>query len=129
MAKISKNQLAVYAVDRLESGVNLDRVARELAGFLLHERRTREASDVLRAIDVEMSKRGRSNVTITSAFPVSSEIKRLLADMLSAQNPKFDEVIDPNVIGGVAARAGEHTIDLTVRTKLNAFKARVTRSE
>ena len=125
MANISIKQLAVYAVDQIESGVGTADVARKLSAFLLAERRSRDASPLFRAIEKELGNRGSTQVAVTSAHAVSDEVKRQLADMLSAKNPVFDEQIDPSVIGGVKARAGESEIDLTVRARLNKFKSKV----
>lgn len=125
MAKITHTQLATYAVDQLEAGMGTEKLARLLASFLLHERRTRESGMLYRAIEHEMDLRGSTQVIVTSAHTVSSDIKRQLATLLRAKNPVFDEVIDPSVIGGVKARAGESEIDLTVRSRLQKFKQQI----
>lgn len=128
MSKISIKQLAVYAVDQIEDGSSSSDVARKLASFLLQERRSRDASALFRALEKELDERGSAQVMITSAYEVSEDIKKQLASMLGAKNPVYDEVIDPSVIGGVKARAGESEIDLTVRARLNRFKQQVVNS-
>lgn len=125
MSSISTKQLAMYAVDQLEAGIELKTVSRKLAGFLLHERRSRDAGALYRAIEKELYSRGATQVVITSAHEVNQSTKQQLAEMLHAKNPVFDEIIDPDVIGGVKARAGESEIDLTVRARLNKFKQHV----
>lgn len=128
MAAISIKQLADYAVDQLESGSATTVVAQKLASYLLQERRTRDVSPLFRAIEKEFDTRGSTQVVITSAHSIDSEVKQQLAKMLNAKNPVFDEVIDADVIGGVRARAGESEIDLTVRARLNRFKQQVINS-
>lgn len=128
MAAISISQLADYAVDQLAAGAPADDVARKLASFLLQERRTRDAGVLFHAIDKELAARGSTQVVVTSAHEVTDDTKKQLAAMLGAKNPVFDEVIDPGVIGGVKARAGESEIDLTVRARLNRFKQQVVSS-
>ena len=125
MAKITLQQIAVYAVDELEAGTSMKDVARNISAYLLQERRSRDVSSVVRAIEAEMNKRGKAQVVVTSAHAVSSEIKQQLAELLGAKNAVFHEDIDPNVIGGVKARSGESEIDLTVRGHLNRFKATI----
>ena len=127
MARISIKQLAEYAVDQLEAGTSGAGVARKIASYLLQERRSRDTSLLFRAIEKELDERGSTQVVVTSAHEVSDATKKQLADLLGAKNPVFDEVIDSSVIGGVKARAGESEIDLTVRTRLNKFKAKVAR--
>ncbi len=128
MAKISTLQLANYAVDELEKGSTSKTVALKLASYLLEERRSREMPAIIRAIDKELELRGSTQVTVISAHETSNEIKAQLASLLGAKNPVFSSVIDPSVIGGVKARAGESEIDLTVKAKLNKFRSEVMRT-
>ena len=125
MAKISVHQLAVYAVEQLENGVSAAVVAQKLAASLLDARQSRDMPRVLRAVEAELNRRGSDQVTITSAHAVSEEVKQQLAALLGAKRPVFNEVIDASVIGGVKASAGETEIDLTVRGRLNRFKAQI----
>jgi len=125
MSKISIKQLAIYTADQIAAGASSSDVAQKLAGYLLAERRTRDSPLLFRAIEKELDVRGSTQVTVTSAHGVSDEIKAQLAKILGAKNPTFDSVVDPSVIGGVKARAGESEIDLTVRARLNRFKQQV----
>jgi len=128
MAKITVKQLAGYAADQLESGVDMSQVASQLAGFLLQARRSKDVSALIRAIDKELTSRGNPQMTITSAHEVTDSVKKQLSEMLQVKNPTFTEVIDQDVIGGVKAKAGELEVDLTVRGRLNRFKNQVNRS-
>ena len=128
MSKITTSELAKYAVEQLESGVKSPALARQLAAYLLEERRSRDMPAIIRAIDVELSSRGSDQVVITSAHETSQEVKKQLSELLGAKNPVFSEVIDSSVIGGVKARSGESEIDLTVRGRLNRFKANIVNS-
>ena len=128
MSKITTNELAIFAVEQLESGTSTSNLATRISAFLLEERRSRDMPVVLRAIDEELSRRGASQVMITSAHAVSETIKKQLAELLEVKNPVFSEIIDPSVIGGVKARSGESEIDLTVRGRLNRFKTNIVNS-
>lgn len=129
MAKVTIQELATYAVDEIQSGVAEKTVAQKIAAFLLEERRSRDAAQVMRAIDSELARRGTDHVVITSAHEVSEEVKKELASLLDVKKPIFSDVIDSSVIGGVKAQSGEKQIDLTVRAKLQKFKSEVMRSE
>lgn len=129
MGKITTNELAMYAVDQLEAGVESPALARQLAAYLLEERRSRDMSAVMRAIDKELSRRGSDQVVITSAHETSLEVKKQISELLGVKNPIFSEVIDRRVIGGIKAESGEKQIDLTVQAKLQRFKAAVMRSK
>jgi len=127
MSKITTNELAKYAVDRLEAGVEPNVVAQSVASLLLDERRSRELPVIMRAIDEELSSRGSTQVVITAAHETSDQVKKQLATLLEVSDPVITEVIDLSVIGGVKARSGESEIDLTVRGKLNKFKSLIVR--
>jgi F0F1-type ATP synthase delta subunit len=129
MKRITKSELALYAVNQIEAGVNVSTLAKQLAAYLLEERRSREMSAIMRAVDEELARRGSAQVTITSAHAVSDETKKQLATLLEVKNPQFTEVIDLSVVGGAKARSGETEIDLTVRNKLNKFKTAIMRSK
>jgi F0F1-type ATP synthase delta subunit len=125
MSKIANNDIAKYAVDKLESGIETSVLSRQIAAFLLEERRSRDFPAVMRAIDEELARRGSNQIVITSAHIVSEETKKQLATLLEVKNPIFKEEIDSSVIGGVKARSGEIEIDLTVRGRLNKFKTSI----
>lgn len=129
MAKITNQELAKFAVDEIESGISEKAVAQKIAAFLLEERRTRDAAQVMRAIEDELARQGTNHVVITSAHDVTEQVKYELASLLDAKNPVFSDVIDKSVIGGVKAESGEKLIDLTVRARLQKFKAEIARSE
>jgi F0F1-type ATP synthase delta subunit len=101
MSKITTNELATYAVNQLEAGIDSKIVSRKVASFLLEEKRSKEMPSVMRAIDAELTKRGSSEVIITSAHATTDETKKQLASLLDIKNPVFSEVIDRSVIGGV----------------------------
>lgn len=129
MGKISSQDLARYAVNQLHAGASMSDVSEQIAAFLLEERRTKDAASVLRAIEVELDQRGNTQLVITSVHGVSDQIKSQLASLLDVENPTYSEVIDPSVIGGVKAKAGDKLVDLTIETKLKRFKSQVMRSK
>jgi F0F1-type ATP synthase delta subunit len=129
MGKITTNELAKYAVDQLEAGSNIKYLSSSIAAFLLEERRSREITTVMRAIEEELAMRGSAQITITAAHAVSEETKKQLAELLEVKNPVYTEIIDESVIGGVKARSGETEIDLTVRGRLSNFKANIVNQE
>ncbi len=128
MSKVSINQLASYAADRIGSGSKVEDVANSLASFLLAERRSRESSLLFRAIEKELDKRGSTQVSIVSAYKIDQATKKQLAKLLNVENPVFNETIDKSVIGGVKASAKEQEVDLTVEGRLNRFKQQVINS-
>ena len=110
--------LALFAVDKLEKGTSSATLSKQLAALLVEQRRSRDLGQLMRLIESELDRRGKTQVTITSAHAVSDTVKKELARALSAKNPVFHEDINPAVIGGVRANTLEREIDLTIRTKL-----------
>ncbi len=128
MAKISHRQIAEYAVDQLESGLQSDQLAKVLAAYLLDIRQTRELPKLMRAVQDVLAQRGRTQIEIVSAHQVSQDLKQQIKQAFGAQNPIFHQTIDPKIVGGFQAFSAEKQLDLSVRTKLNRFKTAVIRS-
>lgn len=127
MSKVTLKQLAVVTVDALEKGQSVDKVAKQLAGLLIAERRSRDIAGLVRAVEKEFDRRGKVQVTVTSANKVDNATMSKLAQALDVKNPYFYEVIDQSVIGGVKASSLDKEIDLTVKGKLMQFKANLSK--
>jgi F0F1-type ATP synthase delta subunit len=127
MSKVTLKQLAVVTVDALEKGQSVDKVAKQLAGLLIAERRSRDIAGLVRAVEKEFDRRGKVQVTVTSANKVDDATMSKLAQALDVKNPYFYEVIDQSVIGGVKASSLDKEIDLTVKGKLMQFKANLSK--
>jgi F0F1-type ATP synthase delta subunit len=125
MKKISHREVARYAVDMIDSGTEVREVALLLAAYLVESRQTRTVTSLLRAIEAELHHRGQTQITITSRYTVSEDIKHHITTILRVSNPVYNEIIDSSVLGGVHARAGELEIDLTVRGKIRTFTQQI----
>ena len=125
MGKISNKQLAKYAADQLQQGVSTKVLSRQVAALLVSERRSRDALVFARALEVELNARGITLVTLISAYAVGEDVKRQIATMLNAQHPIYNEVLDPQLLGGVHAATLYTQVDLTVLGQLNSFKRKV----
>lgn len=121
--KITTKQLAHYAADHIMNGASSQAVAQAVASLLVAERRSRDVGAFGRLLESELAARGKTQVTVTSAVPVSDDIKKQLAVLLGVnQDALFHEVVDPHVIGGVAASTQHARIDLTVAGQLKQIK-------
>ena len=125
MGKISNKQLAKYAADQLQQGVSTKVLSRQVAALLVSERRSRDALVFARALEVELNARGITPVTLISTYTVGEDVKRQIATMLNTQHPIYNEVLDPQLLGGVHAATLYTQVDLTVRGQLNSFKRKV----
>lgn len=119
--RISRRKLAAYAVDELERGKSLDQITRQLAGFLIDERRTREADLLVRSIEDELASRGTVVARISSARPVNQEMRGAIKRLLQASTLHLDETVDETLIGGVRIEAPGERLDATIKRKILAL--------
>lgn len=129
MSKVSTKQLAQYAAKQLQSGVEAKELSRRVAALLVSERRSREVLAFTRALEVELHAQGHTQVTLKSAYEVSGDVKKQVADLLELSAPTFNEVIDPSLIGGVYASTLDSQVDLTIAGQLQNFKNNVNKEQ
>jgi F0F1-type ATP synthase delta subunit len=113
--------------DRTLSRGASKRLSRELAAYLLTERRTGELDSLLRDVQADWAEAGHVEVVATSAFPLTPAVRRDIEKRVKAVYPRakqvvINEVRDPAVIGGVRLNLPDRQLDLSVRTKLHRFK-------
>jgi len=75
--------------------------------------------------DLTRRHRGIRQVTLTTAVPVSGELKKELAGLIAGEETgtiEFNEQIDGSVIGGFILRVDDSYIDASVRNRLNKFR-------
>jgi len=74
--------------------------------------------------------KGITSVVLTTAEPVSEEIKEKLIDLIKSKTTShtlLDEEIDPALVGGFILRIEDEQIDASVLTKLKNIKKELTR--
>ncbi len=74
------------------------------------------------------AQRGEAVAEVRSAIPLSDEqVQRLAAALTraSGRNVSVQVVIDPDVLGGIAAQIGDTVYDGSVRTRLENMKERL----
>ena len=126
-----------FSAEQIESlllgicGKELDGMGRNFVQVLAHNDRLillPEIRELFEALKVEQE--GVLEVTINSAFPLSkkqeSELVRRLKDRY--QRKIVTQVrVEPELIGGIKIAVGDHVLDATVRGKLEAMRAALTR--
>ncbi|HUB93359.1 MAG TPA: F0F1 ATP synthase subunit delta [Verrucomicrobiae bacterium] len=117
---------ATVANQTLTQGITQE-YARELAAYLLSERRVGELESLLRDVQADWAANGYVEVLASSAYPLTDMVKRDIAARIKPLFPEADNIIvtevqDPSVIGGVQIRLADRQLDLSVEGKLNTFK-------
>ncbi|MDB5162163.1 MAG: atpH [Candidatus Saccharibacteria bacterium] len=125
--KLSRRSLALYVADQILTD-NARTVVKQLAAYLVENRRTKELELIVRDVDYFLSQRGIITATITSAFDLSVETKKAITAFITnktkASSVIVGTTIDPSVIGGVKINLPGYEFDQTVAHQLTVLKTR-----
>ena len=105
-----------------------------LAAYLLQTNRVSELAPMLRDVRREWAASGRLDVTATSAHPLSPPAKQDIRAAAKHLYPRAKQLvitptIDPSLIGGVKLDIVDYEIDISVRRRLERFRAGVLGSQ
>jgi F0F1-type ATP synthase delta subunit len=125
--KQPRTKIARLVADRtLNKGVS-KRFSKELAAYLLSERRVNELDSVLRDVQADWAEAGYVEVEVASAHELTPAAKAGITKQVRRFYPAAKQIIvteirDPAVIGGVRLNLANQQLDLSVQAKLNKFK-------
>jgi F-type H+-transporting ATPase subunit delta len=125
--KTPRSRLSRIIADRaLKQGVTKS-LSRDVAAYLLSERRTHELDSVLRDIQADWAEAGHIEVLAQSAHPLTpairNDIERQVRQIYpNAKQISVEEALDPEIVGGVRLSLANQQLDLSVESKLNKFK-------
>lgn len=127
MNKISRRQVAAVVADRAKAAVPVQQLAREIAAYLLTERRTGELESLIRDILEYRADHGIVEVQATVVHPLTPELRRqVTAEMRrlypAAKQIIIDEQQDEYQLGGIRLELADRQFDASIRTRLNNFK-------
>lgn len=117
------NAIAKQTLD-LHDTTNLKKA---IASYLLEENRVDDLNSIMRDVLSYRAAHGHVEVTVVSAYPISSAVRADVLVAVKQQSPGaasyvINQRIDPDVIGGLRIEFDGHELDLTVQAKLNKFK-------
>jgi F0F1-type ATP synthase delta subunit len=125
--KVPRQRIAkTFANKALSQGVS-KRLAKELAAYLLQERRIADLNSILRDVQAEWAEAGYVDVVATSAHELNDSIRSEIKAEVKQLYPQAKQIIineirDPEVIGGVRLNLPNRQFDLSIEAKLNKFK-------
>ncbi|MDQ3158951.1 MAG: F0F1 ATP synthase subunit delta [bacterium] len=123
MSRASTREIATAIRDLSKS--NKAGLADAVAAYLVQERRTSELEKIMREVaNLNETKDGIVEVDVSSAFPINDKVKSDIKQLIKEDKVIFNESIDKSLIGGVRVETREKFLDLTLRSRLNKFKAR-----
>lgn len=116
----------VIADSTLKNGAS-KQFAKEVAAYLLAEKRVGGLDSILRDVMDDWSRAGYLEVLAYSAHPLSAELKKQIEQHIKAVSPQAKQIViteqfDPEVVGGVRLQLANRQLDLSVEAKLNKFK-------
>lgn len=125
--KQSRTKLAQVIADQTLRQGSSARLVKEVAAYLLSERRVNELDSVMRDVQADWAEAGQVEVIARSAHPLTAKgeadiIKRLKPLYPAAKQIIVTEVHDPEVIGGVRLNLADRQLDLSIQSKLDTFK-------
>ena len=127
MQKISRRQLAKYAADQLAAGTPTKKIAAQLGAVLVATKRSGQSGELLEDVAYELEARGSlAHGTITSALPLSQELKAELTKFIktstNVKDVNIDEIIDSSVLGGVRIDTARRSWDQTLKRRLTDIR-------
>lgn len=124
--KLSRRSLARFVVDQIQAGTSEKLVAKQLAGYLVDHRRTKELPLIIRDIEYTLMQRGKATATVTSAFPLSQSaiesVKSLIKEVTSTQSVELLAQTDQSVLGGIKLELPGSELDDTIARKLTSLR-------
>ena len=127
--KHSERQLAEALVESLsgESADDAKKAAKELVSMLADRNEIHRLSGVIRSIERAWAKKfGAATLTITTAYPLKSDVKAQLEKL--AKGAEIKEVVDASLIGGAKLRIDERIIDGSIKGHLDQLEQAFTKA-
>ncbi|MFY9228547.1 MAG: F0F1 ATP synthase subunit delta [Candidatus Microsaccharimonas sp.] len=126
--KLSRRSLALYVADQLATQPDHNTVVKQLAGYLVESRRTKELDIIVKDIDYYLSEKGIMNTVVTSVFDLGQETKKAIEQFVlkqtNATTIALSNIVDPAVIGGVRISLPGRELDQTIAHQLTVLKTR-----
>lgn len=123
-AKLSRRKIAAYFADELIAGRD---VTKPLAAYLVEEKRTREASLIVRDIEAALADRGILLADVASSRELAADTQKAVTAYLKqttgAKDVRIRSHVDPHLLGGVRIDTPGERLDTTLRHRLNQLTA------
>lgn len=126
--RLSRRLVAEYIASGLVEGKDKKKLFEQLAGYLVESRRTNELDLIVRDIEFHLAEKGIMQVSVISAFELTSETKKAIESFVKAKtrasHVSLENNIDPKVLGGVKITVPGRELDQTALHQLTVLKTR-----
>ena len=120
-SRLSRRKLAKHTAQLIVDGDS--KVFDQLAALLVAENRTQEAALVVRDIEEQLAQLGHLVVRVETAHELDDATKNTIKQMFNEQTVYIEEIIRPELIGGVRLSTPTKRLDKTVLKKLNDLRS------
>jgi F-type H+-transporting ATPase subunit delta len=116
-------------VEKIVTRLGASRIIRNFLFLLVDKRRTNELPEIVHAFgEVIRERQGLSEAEIASVTELNAAQKAEFASALArvtGQRVELKFKLDPTLLGGVVVRVGDTVYDGSLRSRLNAMRARL----
>ena len=124
MAKTKRTEVATAIAGMLKSHKDSKALAKTIAAYLVANHKTKDLDAIMRDVMTERAKGGVVEAQLTTAFPLSSEVKQRVQTLLKQEYPAatqlvYQEVVRPEVLSGIKIQTPDKQLDETARGKLD----------
>lgn len=121
--RLTRRKIALHVAERLVAGEPVPKALKTAAAYLVDSGRTRERELLVRDIEDILAEKGTTVADVTTAFPLSDEVRREVLSLVG-KKAQLREVVDPSVLGGIKIDLPGKQYDGTIRRKLTALRAK-----
>lgn len=127
MNKVSRRLLAIWAADKLASGMKADSLARHLAAVMRQTGMTDQVSFLISDIiwELEQNKElaiGRVTSAHTLTRQLESDLLSQIKKATKAREVSLENNIDKSVLGGIRVETASQVWDYSVARKLSELR-------
>jgi F0F1-type ATP synthase delta subunit len=102
-------------------------LAREVAAYLLEEKRSGDLESLMRDVLAYRETHGVIEAEVASAHELSQDVLREVKSVIKEHYPEAKKVlvhdhVDTNVVGGLKVTLANDQLDMSVRKQLDTFK-------
>lgn len=121
--RLSRRKLAEYAAEQLVSGNR--EVLRELAAYLVDEKRVSEVELLVRDIESQLADKGELIARVQTAHAIDTkQLTQYIRQITDATSVHVVSTVDPALIGGIKIDLPDSSLDTTVKRKLTALRSK-----
>ena len=127
--RLSRRKITNYIAGEIAAGKDVKLLVRQLAAFLIDNRRTKEVELIVRDIEHGLKNEGIILARVTSAFDLATAtqtaITQLIKEQTNARTIELRQFIDPKVLGGVKIDLPGLQMDTTIARRLTTLRTNV----